>query len=407
MRVLVAAQYYEPEPVPKPSEVAEELTKRGHSVTVLTGLPNYPSGVLAPGYKMTPRLHEVINGIPVLRVFEYPYHGRSAFRRTLNYLSFSTAAAMAAHAVPRPDIIYVFIPPPTLGLSAWVIGSLRRAPFVCDVQDIWPDEAIMSGILREGAVASVLRGMERFVYSRSSHLMVATDGARSNLLGKGVPAKKVSVLPHWYPITDTSEGITAFLARGRRELQASDRFVVTFAGNLGILQGLSTVLDAAERLGSRKDIAFRFIGDGLDRKRLQGIALDRNLDNVLFLEPRSPAEVAPLLAASDCLLVHAVPGPLQQIALPTKTLAYLAAGRPVIAAMNGATAALIREADAGVITGPGDSAALADAITRLSMMPRSDLDALGERGRRFVVERFDKRRIIDRLEGILEEHARR
>jgi glycosyltransferase involved in cell wall biosynthesis len=277
---------------------------------------------------------------------------------------------------------------------------------VCDIQDIWPDEAIMSGILREGAVASVLRGIEKFVYSRASHLLVATDGARLNLLGKGVAAEKVSVLPHWYPMGDISEGLSAFLARGRSELQASDRFVVTFAGNLGILQGLSTVLEAAERLRSRKDIAFRFIGDGLDRRRLEGIALDRNLENVRFLDRRSPADVAPLLAASDCLLVHAVPGPLQQIVFPTKTLAYLAAGRPVIAAMDGTTAALIREADAGVIISPGDSAALADAISRLSMMPRSDLDALGARGRRFAAERFDKQRLMDRLEAILEEHAR-
>jgi glycosyltransferase involved in cell wall biosynthesis len=374
---------------------------------VLTGLPNYPSGVMAHGYKMTPRVREIINGVPVLRVFEYPYHGRSAIGRTLNYLSFSTAAALAAYAVPRPDVIYVFIPPPTLGVSAWLIRSLRRAPFVCDVQDIWPDEAIMSGILREGAVASVLRGIEKFVYSRASHLLVATDGARLNLLRKGVAAEKVSVLPHWYPSEDSSEDRTAFLARGRRELQASDRFVVTFAGNLGILQGLSTVLEAAERLRSRKDIVFRLIGDGLDRQRLEGLASERNLESVLFLDRRSPANVAPLLAASDCLLVHAVPGPLQEIALPTKTLAYLAAGRPVIAAMNGPTAALISEAGAGVTTSPGDAVGLADAINRLSSLPRAELAAMGERGRRFVAERFDKRRIIDRLETLLKEHARR
>jgi len=243
MRVLVVAQYYTPEPVPKPSDVAEELTRRGHSVTVLTGLPNYPSGVLAPGYKMTPRLRESIDGVPVLRVFEYPYHGRSAVGRALNYISFSIAAAAAAYAVPRPDVMYVFIPPPTLGVSAWFLGALRRAPFICDVQDIWPDEAIMSGILHEGVVASALRIVERFVYAKASHLLVATDGARSNLLRKGIAPKKVTVLPHWYPMARTFEGPTPeFLDRGRRELQASDRFVVTFAGNLGILKAFRQCL---------------------------------------------------------------------------------------------------------------------------------------------------------------------
>jgi glycosyltransferase involved in cell wall biosynthesis len=408
VRVLIVAQYYAPEPVPKPSDIAEELTRRGHFVTVLTGLPNYPSGVLAAGYKLRPRFTEVIGGVPVTRVFEFPYHGRSAIGRTANYLSFTLAAALAAYAVPRPDVMYVFIPPPTLGVSAWVIGALRRAPFVCDVQDIWPDEAIMSGILREGVFSSILRAVERFVYAKASHVLVATDGARTNLLKKGVPETKVSVLPHWQPMNnDPEEHQEEFVARGRRELRASDHFVVTFAGNLGILQGLSTVLDAAERLRSRREIAFRFIGDGLDRPRLEGIVAERSLDNVLFLDRRPSADVAPLLAASDCLLVHAVPGPLQEIALPTKTLAYLAAGRPVIAAMDGPTAAIIREAGAGVTTPPGDPVALADAIDRLSTLPPAELAAMGARGRRFVAERFDKRKIIDRLETILERHAQR
>src|SRR5205814_10331605 len=116
MQVLVLAQYYAPEPVPKPSEIAEELTKRGHSVTVLTGFPNYPSGALAAGYRLAPFLREVIRGVPVLRVFEIPYHGRSAVWRSLNYLSFDCAAAIAAFAIPRPDVIYVFLPPLTVGV---------------------------------------------------------------------------------------------------------------------------------------------------------------------------------------------------------------------------------------------------------------------------------------------------
>jgi glycosyltransferase involved in cell wall biosynthesis len=404
---LVVAQYYAPEPVPKPSEVAEELTKRGHSVTVLTGLPNYPTGVLAPGYKLVLRLRETIGGVPVLRVFEYPYHGRSFIGRVMNYMSFTFSVAIAAYAVPRPDIMYVFLPPPTLGLSTWLIRALRGSPFVCDVQDIWPDEAIMSGILRDGLFARILRRAERFVYARASHVMVPTEGARSNLLAKGVPNDKVSVLPHWYSGDDTLRQPTPeMIEEGRRTLQAVDRFVVTFAGNLGILQGLSTVLDAAERLTFRARIGFRFIGDGLDKERLKGIAAERKLNNVLFLDRRSPADVAVLLAASDCLLVHAAPGPLNQMILPTKTLAYLAAGRPVIAAMDGATADVIHSSGAGVTVPPGDPDALAEAIDRLSTTPPAELAAMGARGRRFLAERFDKRIVVDQLEAILREHAR-
>jgi glycosyltransferase involved in cell wall biosynthesis len=237
--------------------------------------------------------------------------------------------------------------------------------------------------------------------------MVPTEGARSNLLAKGVPNDKVSVLPHWYSGDDTLRQPTPeMIEEGRRTLQAVDRFVVTFAGNLGILQGLSTVLDAAERLTFRARIGFRFIGDGLDKERLKGIAAERKLNNVLFLDRRSPADVAVLLAASDCLLVHAAPGPLNQMILPTKTLAYLAAGRPVIAAMDGATADVIHSSGAGVTVPPGDPDALAEAIDRLSTTPPAELAAMGARGRRFLAERFDKRIVVDQLEAILREHAR-
>jgi glycosyltransferase involved in cell wall biosynthesis len=275
------------------------------------------------------------------------------------------------------------------------------------VQDIWPDEAVLSGLLREGLFTRLLRSVERFAYARASHLLVITEGARANLLAKGVPPERVSVLPHWYPGREGQEERTPdLLERGRRELEAGDRFVVTFAGNLGLVQSLSTVLEAADRLRSRPRIVFRFIGDGSDLRRLERIASERKLENVRFLGRRPSAAMFPLLAASDALLVHAAPGPLNELLLPTKTLAYLAAGRPVIAAMDGATASLILEAGAGVASPPGDSIALAGAIDRLALTPRSELDAMGERGRRFVMERFDKARLIDRLESILAERAR-
>ncbi|MDP9227245.1 MAG: glycosyltransferase family 4 protein [Actinomycetota bacterium] len=408
MQVLVLAQYYAPEPVPKPAEVAEELTRRGHSVTVLTGFPNYPSGALAAGYRLGPFLREVIHGVPVLRVFEVPYHGRSAFWRSLNYLSFDFAAAMAAYAIPRPDIIYVFLPPLTVGVSAWLLSALRRTPFVCDLQDIWPDEAIMSGMMREGLISRSLRVLERFVYSRASHLLVITEEARDNILQKGVADHRISVLPHWYPAEQSFEQPprAEVLEQARRDLRAGDQFVVTFAGNLGLVQGLSTVLEAASRLRSRSDIAFRFIGDGSDRQRLERMARELKLETVAFLGQRPSVQMAPLLAASDALLVQAAPGPLNQLLLPTKTLAYLAAGRPVIAAMDGATATLIREADAGLTVPPGDPVALANAIQRLAGLSRAQLADMGRRGRRFVAERFDKSRIMDRLEAVLTEHAR-
>jgi colanic acid biosynthesis glycosyl transferase WcaI len=407
VRVLVLAQYYFPDPIPKPAEVAEELQRRGHQVSTLTGLPNYPSGELAPGYRIVPWLREIIRGVPVLRVFEFPYHGTAALGRLINYVSFALAAVLAAYRFPRPDVVYVWHPPLTVGVAAWLIGAIRRTTFVYDVQDIWPDEAVMSGLLREGRFVRVLRGVERFVYGRARHLLVVTDGARANLLKKGVPSHKISVLPHWLADSALAVPTPEEIVRARAELHAADSFIVTFAGNLGLVQGLETVLDAAAQLMVRHDVGFRFIGEGSDRRRLEGLAKTKELRNVRFLGPRPSSAMPALLAASDALLVHAAPGPLNDLLLPTKTLAYLAAGRPVIAAMRGATADLIREANAGLAIAPGDAPALATAIALLHELPTATRDAIGERGRRFVTERFQKNSVMDQLETILVRHARR
>ena len=407
MNVLVLSQYYKPEPVPKPSEIAEELKARGHTVRVVTGFPNYPSGQLHPAYKLRPWLHEVLDGTPILRVFEMPYHGRSMIGRVVNYLSLTVAAAVGVFFGPRPDVAYVFLPPPTLALSAALLQSVRGVPFVCDVQDIWPDEAIASGLMRDGFVARAIRVVERLAYATAAHVLVITDGAKRNLIAKGTPADKISVLPHWYPSEmDADYGHPELREKGRQDLHADGEFIVTFAGNLGLVQGLSTVLDAAAELRGRANVSFRFVGDGVDRARLERIANERGLDNVEFLGPRPAAAMPPLLAASDALLVHAIPGPLNQLLLPTKTLAYLAAGRPVIAAMDGATADLVREAGAGVAVAPGDPAALADAIAGLSKTPPEVLAEMGARGRRFVVGRFAKKHVISQLEAVLATCAR-
>src|SRR5207247_191446 len=156
--------------------------------------------------------------------------------------------------------IYVWHPPLTVGLAAWLIGVFRRAPFLLDVQDIWPDEILMSGMLREGRVANALRWLERFVYARAAHIVVMTDGAKRNLASKGVPARKMTVLPHWI-YGDPLNVSDAAREEARKEMK-TEGFVVTFAGNLGYLQGVETIVEAASLLRSRADIAFRIIGDG-------------------------------------------------------------------------------------------------------------------------------------------------
>lgn len=401
MRVLVLAQYYDPVPVPKPSDVARWLATRGHDVSVLTGLPNYPSGVFAPGYRLTVQRVERRDGVLVRRVFELPYHGTSAAGRILNYGSFMLAASIACLFVRRPDVVYVWHPPLTVGVAASVLSVFRGTPFVYDVQDIWPDSALMSGMLSEGAVASVLRRLERFVYARAARLLVVTAGARANLVSKGVPAAKIEVVPHWAEPWAFSTPNEQSRSWARGFMQRDGEFIVTFAGNIGLLQGLDVLLDTAERLaGSR--IAFRVVGDGADRPRLEFLATSRGIKNVQFLGARPAADMPAIFAESDALLVHFRGGAMSELVVPSKTQAYLAAGRPIVMAMEGPAADIVNGSGAGIVVPPDDPDRLAAALSDLAARSEQERAAMGDRARTYAAAHFRRDDVMGRIEGILE-----
>jgi glycosyltransferase involved in cell wall biosynthesis len=406
MRVLILTEYYQPEPIPKPSEVADGLRRRGHQVEVLTGLPNYPKGVLYPGYGLRPWLRERVRDVPVLRVFQVPYHGLSAFGRMLNYGSFMVAAILGGLLVEKPDVMYVFYPPLTVGVAARVIGGLRRVPFVLDVQDIWPDAVVSSGLLREGLLTRLMGRLERWLYGGARRILTVTDGALRNLSTKGVPGEKLVTLPNWIMGDAAEPPSSESVQRARAELDADDDFIVTFAGNLGALQDLDTVLEAAELLQREgRRIAVRIIGDGSERKRLEQLAKSKELENLRFLGPYPSARMSAFFAASGALIVHLNAGKLTDLILPTKTLAYMAAGRPIIAATSGATAELIDRARAGLTAPGGDSQALAKAMLEMSDLPNDERQAMGDRGRVMALTEFDREMLIDRLAVVLETAA--
>ena len=198
MNVLIMSQYYDPEPIPKPSELAQGLLAQGHTPIVITGFPNYPTGEIYPGYVLRLFQHEIINSVSVTRVFEYPNHGTKTIGRIVNYVSFMMSAPLASFRGRKCDVIYVWHPPLTVGVAAWIISRRLNIPVVYDVQDIWPESVAASGLLSEnGSIYHFLQRLERFVYQRMNQLIVVTEGAKQNLIGKGVPEQKITVLPHW------------------------------------------------------------------------------------------------------------------------------------------------------------------------------------------------------------------
>lgn len=408
MKVLILSQYYDPEPVPKPAELATALLESGHEVTTITGLPNYPSGQLYPGYRLRLWQKETMRGIRVLRAFEYPYHGRSVLKRLVNFWSFALSAPVASLFVSRPDVMYVWHPPLTIGVAAWLISRLRRVPFVYDVQDIWPEIALLSGLVKEGLMVRLMLRLERFVYRRADHILCVTEGARQNIIGKGVASDKVTVMPHWIDDEMLREVPEATRVEVRNRHGWSDQFVVIFAGNLGLVQGLDSVVCSAAALDPGTRVLIVFIGDGVDKDRLMAMAKEQSVETrVQFLDRQPMTAMPDFFAAADVLLVHVRRSQLAHYVIPTKTLAYLASGKLVVMAMEGAAADLVRESGGGVVLSPDDPEALAAELQRLERMPATELKAVGAAGKAFLERRLTKRRVLPGYDELLRRIARK
>lgn len=382
---------------------ARALRERGHEIQVLTGFPNYPGGKLYPGYKVRCLQAESVDGIEVLRVPLYPSHDRSSLRRALNYCSFGlSSAALGPWLVRQPDVAYVFHPPATIGMPALALRYLRRIPFVLDIQDLWPDTLAATGMLSNPLAHKVLGYCCKMVYRAARRIVVLSPGFKTALMARGVPASKLRVIYNWCDAAGLGSKNKVLPEEEERLL--SGKFNIVFAGNLGAAQALQAVLECAALLADRHpSIQFVFVGDGIAKGQLQAQARQRGMANAIFL-PRRPIEkVGAVLDRADVLLVHLKDDPLFQITVPSKTQAYLAAGRPILVAVRGDAAELVRKAEAGLTCEPENAASLAGAVERFFLMSAAAREELGRSGRRYYNQHLSLERGVANFEEIFQE----
>jgi glycosyltransferase involved in cell wall biosynthesis len=407
MRVLVLSHYFWPEPIPKPLELAEGLREEGHDVAAVTGFPNYPDGNLYAGYTLRPFTRDTVRGIPVIRTFMYPNHGTSLTGRILNYASFMLSSIGGALRAGPFDVMYVWHPPLSIGVAAAVIGALRRRPFVYDVQDIWPESAIATGFLRPGRIVTWIARLEKMIYRRAAHILVVTDGAKANLVGKGVPPEKITVAPHWYDHRDLTDVPPESRSSIRERYGWNDRFVVMFAGNMGVLQGLDTVIRASRGLPEDSRLLIAFVGDGVDVPRLRQLASQEGVAHRVVFIPRQPsAEIGGYFAAADALLVHLRASPLAPLIIPSKTMAYLAAGRPIVMASTGAAADIVTQAQAGLVVPPDDVDELRGAFVRMAALRDAERVRMGQCGLRYFEQHFTRETVLPGYISVLDRCVR-
>lgn len=371
MRLLILTQWFDPEPTFKGLLFAKEMAKRGFEVEVLTGFPNYPGGKVYPGYRIRWLQREVVDGVRVTRVPLFPSHGRSKVGRVLNYASFMLSTAIyGLFFMRRPDVVYAYHPPLTVGLTAAMLRIFRRIPFVYDIQDLWPDTLSATGMIGNKRILGLVSRFCDFVYAKAAAIVVLSPGFKARLMQRGVPEQKLTHIYNW---CDESAIISTESIAVIPDCLTSG-FSVLFAGNMGDAQGLESVLSAAEVLQKRPvDANLVFLGDGIAADRLKTIAAAKSLRNVHFLPKVPMSVVGAYLAAAKVLLIHLRDDELFEITIPSKTQAYMAAGKPLLMAVRGDAADLVRKASCGVCVNPGDPEDLADAISKMASMSESEL----------------------------------
>lgn len=383
-RVLLLTQWFDPEPTFKGIVFARELVRQGFEVEVVTGFPNYPGGKLYPGYRIKWLQREVIDGVQVTRLPLYPNHDQSTVKRVLNYASFAASALVYGLFVARrADVIYAYHPPLTVGIAAGLMRLLRRIPVVYDIQDMWPDTLRATGMVSNSRALDLVAAACRWVYRRVDRIVVLSPGFKRLLVERGVPQAKVDVIYNWAD--------EAALAAPTGNLPAAfpgpERFRILFAGNMGKAQALGAVLDTAELLQARGlRVCFVLLGGGVERGSLQQQAAQRGLANVVFLPAVPMAEVGTYLQSADALLVHLRKDPLFEITIPSKIQAYMAAGKPLLMAVDGDAADLVRQSGGGVVAESENPASLAQAADALAHTAPQALAAMGEQAKQFYAE---------------------
>ncbi len=382
--MLLLTQWFDPEPTFKGLVFARELVRLGFDVEVVTGFPNYPGGKVYAGYKIKLIQRECIDDVQITRLPLYPNHDQSAIKRVLNYASFAASALVySLFMAKRADVMYVYHPPLTVGIAAILIRWVRAIPLVYDIQDMWPDTLRATGMLNNPRALALVGRVCDWVYKRVDQLVVLSPGFKRLLVQRGVPEGKIDVIYNWADESALMSPVGAVPAA----LPGPDRFRVVFAGNMGKAQALDAVLDAAAILqarGSRASLVM--LGGGVEVSRLKNRAQEMKLDIVVFLPPVPMSQVGSVLAAADVLLVHLSKEPLFEITIPSKTQAYMAMGKPLLMAVKGDAADLVRHAQCGSTVESENSHALADAVDALAAMPADELKTMGGNASRFYQE---------------------
>jgi len=402
MKILFLTQYCPPEvgaPQNRIFEFAKQLKKFGHEVSILTAMPNYPKGEIFEGYKDKKVVREEIDGIKIIRTSIYVSKEKTFTKRLKNYLSFAFSSVFTGTKyIENQDVVITESPPLFLGWSGYYISKKKKAKYVFNISDLWPESAVKLGMLHNRALIKMSTWLEEFCYKKADAVTCQTRGIVDNIVERGFEKSKVHLITNG---VDTEFFNKKFRDNDfRKKIGVKNKFAICYAGIHGLAQGLEVIIDTAEKLRNYDDIQFIFVGDGPEKQKLMDMVAVKGLENVTFLPVQAKTNMPSIIASMDATIIPLKKLDLFKGALPSKMFEALASELPIILAVEGEAEKLIKDANAGITVEPENSDDIAEAVLKLYKNIEYR-EFLGKNGRKYVIENYSREAITIKLENIL------
>ncbi|MEE8057518.1 MAG: glycosyltransferase family 4 protein [Pseudomonadales bacterium] len=401
MRILFLSHYFPPEvnaPATRTYEHCKKWVEMGHEVTVVSCVPHHPMGEAYPGYKNKLVHVEYKDGIKSIKILTYITANEGFLKRTFNYVFYMVMAILVAPFLSKADVVISTSPQFFNGLAGYFVSRIKRAPWLLEIRDLWPESIVAVGAIKNPRLVAILEALERFAYRKADHIVPVTQAFKAHIEQHGVSADKITVIRNGVDLGVFSESPPD--TDYARSMGVDGKFVASYVGTHGMAHGLDTIIEAAELLRERQDIVFLMAGDGSERSRLEGEIKSRQLSNVVMLGQLQKTDMPKLWTISHASLVLLRKLDLFLTVIPSKIFESMAMKTPIVLGVKGESRGIIEEAGAGIAIEPESATELAAAIQHLADSPAL-CDELGEKGYRHVQEHFDRSVLAAQYESVL------
>tara|TARA_R110002096_G_scaffold180460_2_gene357760 strand:+ start:651 stop:1871 length:1221 start_codon:yes stop_codon:yes gene_type:complete len=401
MRILFLSHYFPPEvnaPATRTYEHCKQWVDHGHQVTVISCTPHHPMGKVYPGYKNRFYQVEEKDGIKAIKVLTYVTANSGFLKRTWNYVFYMLMVTLIAPFISKADVVISTSPQFFNGLAGYFVSRIKRCPWVLEIRDLWPESILAVGAIKNKSAIRLLEWLEKFVYRKADHIVPVTFSFKRHIENHGGDANKITVIRN-------GVNFDMFKLQERnheyaRSVGVENKFVASYVGTHGMAHGLNVILDAAEKLKHKPEIAFLMIGDGAEKEKLLAERNRRQLDNVIMLEQQPKQKMPDIWSISDVSLVLLKKQDLFLTVIPSKIFETMAMKKPIILGVRGESQALIEEGNAGICIEPENVDELVAAVIKLSEDSQA-YNNYAENGYEYVQQHFDRKKLADQFEKIL------